>query len=186
MGKYGDLISRLPPGLQNKSEYIEINTTSDTEIDFIWNRVDDAFKDQYLYEITEYGIKRWEKIMRITPKSSETLDDRRFRIINRFLNKIPFTMRSLQNTLSTLCGEDGYKIEYINNTFTLKIKLELKVKHQIDEVKRTLYHIVPTNIVQDISLIYNQYITLAKFTHEQLSVYTHKQLREEQLTNGRN
>lgn len=181
MDRYGNLIDRLPPFLQNKSEYIKICSTSDKEIDFIWEKIDDAFKDQYLYELTEYGIRRWERIMKITPKSSETLEDRRFRVINRFLNKIPFTMQSLKHTLNTLCGESGYKIEYINDTFTLKIRLELKVKHQMDEVKRTLYHIIPTNIVQDISLLYNQHLTMSKCTHAQLSAFRHQNIREEAL-----
>ncbi|WP_270943169.1 putative phage tail protein [Romboutsia lituseburensis] len=150
-----NLINRLPPKLQDKKEYIQICQTQDKEFVFLWNKIDDCLKDQYLHELTLNGVKRWEKIMKITPKASETLEDRRFRIINRFLNKLPYTMTSLKQILNTLCGENEYTIDYDIATFTLKIRLNLTVKNQLDEVKRTLKHIVPTNIVQDIDLLYN-------------------------------
>lgn len=150
-----NLINRLPPEIQDKKEYIQIFQTQNKEFVFLWNKIDDCLKDQYLHELTLNGVKRWEKIMKITPKASETLEDRRFRIINRFLNKLPYTMTSLKQILNTLCGENGYTLDYDIATFTLKIRLNLTVKNQLDEVKRTLKHIVPTNVVQDIDLLYN-------------------------------
>ena len=119
--------------------------------------------------------------MKITPKASDTLEDRRFRIINRFLNKLPYTMLSLHQTLTTLCGPNGYKIEYIPSTYTLQVRLELTAKNQLDEVIRSLKYIVPTNIVQDISLLYNQHLTVGKYTHAQLSAFRHQGIREEAL-----
>lgn len=179
-----NLINRLPPKLQDKKEYIQICQTQDKEFVFLWNKIDDCLKDQYLHELTLYGVKRWEKIMKITPKSSETLEDRRFRIINRFLNKLPYTMNSLKQILNTLCGENGYTIDYDIPTFTLKIRLELTVKHQLEEVKRTLYNIIPTNIVQDIDLRYNQYEMVGNYTYDYLSKFTFQQIREEALNEG--
>lgn len=176
-----NLIKRLPPVLQNKMEYIEVCKVQEKEFVFLWNRINNVLKDQFLDELTLTGLKRWEKIMKITPKASETLEDRRFRIITRYLNKLPYTMTSLRSTLNTLCGQNGYKIEYDNLTYTLKIRLELSVKHQLNEVVRTLKYIIPTNIVQDISLLYNQNSVISKFTHAQLSKYTYTQLREDFL-----
>lgn len=150
-----NLIQRLPPVLQDKKEYIHICQTQNKEFVFLLDKINDCLKDRFLHELTLNGIKRWEKIMKITPKTSETLEDRRFRIINRYLNKLPYTMTSLKQILNTLCGENGYTIDYDIDTFTLKIRLNLTVKNQLDEVKRTLKHIVPTNIVQDIDLLYN-------------------------------
>lgn len=176
-----NLIERLPPVLQNKMEYIEVCKTQNNEFVFLWNKINDTLKDQFLYELTLNGVRRWERIMKITPKASETLEDRRFRIINRYLNKLPYTMTSLKQILNTLCGENGYKIEYDNLTYTLIIRLELSVKHQLDEVIRSLKYIIPTNIVQDISLLYNQHLTVGKYTHAQLSAFRHKGIREEAL-----
>ena len=105
-----NLITYLPPILQDKKEYIQICKSSNSEFTLLFSSIDNVLKDQFLSELTINGAKRWEKIMKITPKSSDTLEDRRFRIINRFLNKLPYTMRSLHQTLTTLCGPNGYKI----------------------------------------------------------------------------
>lgn len=186
MVKSVNLIGYLPPILRDKVHYIEICKAKNSEHELIFTSLDNILKDQFLSTLTINGVKRWEKIMKITPRASETLEDRRFRIQNRFLNKVPYTMTTLKNTLNTLCGENGYKISYDENTYTLTIRLELSVKNQMDEVIRNLKHMIPTNIVQDISLLYNQHLTLAKFTHTELSRFTHKQLREEEITHARN
>lgn len=177
-----NLISKLPPILQDKKEYINVCQTQDKEFVFLYSKINDCLNDQYLHDLTLDGIKRWEKIMKITPKASETLEDRRFRIINRYLNKLPYTMVSLKELLNTLCGEDGYTINYDVQNFKLKIRIALTAKHQIEEVKRNLKYIVPTNIVQDISLLYNQYDNVNRFKHSQLEVFTHNSIREELLT----
>lgn len=179
-----NLISKLPPILQDKKEYINVCQTQDKEFIFLYSKINDCLNDQYLHDLTLDGIKRWEKIMKITPKASETLEDRRFRIINRYLNKLPYTMASLKELLNTLCGEDGYLIDYDVLTFTIKIRLELTVKHQLEEVKRTLYHVIPTNIVQDIDLRYNQYKMLGNCTYDYLSKFTFQQIREENFNEG--
>lgn len=176
-----NLITYLPPILQDKKEYIQICKSSDNEFTLLFSNIDNVLKDQFLSELTINGAKRWEKIMKITPKASDTLEDRRFRIINRFLHKLPYTMRSLHQTLTTLCGPNGYKIEYIPSTYTLQVRLELTAKNQLDEVIRSLKYIVPTNIVQDISLLYNQHLTVGKYTHAQLSAFRHQGIREEAL-----
>lgn len=176
-----NLITYLPPILQDRKEYIQICKSSDNEFTLLFSNIDNVLKDQFLSELTINGAKRWEKIMKITPKASDTLEDRRFRIINRFLHKLPYTMRSLHQTLTTLCGPNGYKVEYIPSTYTLQVRLELTAKNQLDEVIRSLKYIIPTNIVQDISLLYNQYQTIGQYTYEQLSRFTYQQIREEAL-----
>lgn len=180
-----NLITYLPPILQDKKEYIQICKSSNSEFALLFSSIDNVLKDQFLSELTINGAKRWEKIMKITPKASDTLEDRRFRIMNRFLNKLPYTMRSLHQTLTTLCGPNGYKIEYDSSTYTLKVRLELTAKNQLDEVVRSLKYIIPTNIVQDISLLYNQHQIVSKMTHSQLNSFIHKDIREEALSNER-
>lgn len=181
-----NLIEYLPSILQDKMEYKEICKTESKEFTFIWSKMDDVLNDQFLSTLTIHGVKRWEKIMKITPRSSETLEDRRFRIINRYLNKLPYTMTSLKHHLNSLCGENGYKVNYDTSTYTLTIRLELSIKNQLDEVVRSLKNIIPANLVQDISLLYNQHLTVGKYTHAQLSTFRHQGIREEALGNERN
>lgn len=176
-----NLINRLPPFLQNKEEYIQTFKTKDVQFILLWEKINECFKNLYLHELTEYGVKRWEKIMRITPKASDTLDDRRFRIINRYLTNVPYTYRKIKHILNTLCGENGYKLELNHINYELRVKLELYSKKQIDEVKVILRRIIPANLVLEVSILYNQHSTLSRIKHGQLKSMTHKTIREEVL-----
>ena len=51
-----------------------------------------------------------------------------------------------------------------------------------DEVDKLVRRMAPANLIITVELRYNQHLTLAKFTHAQLSQYTHKELREEVIS----
>lgn len=176
-----ELISYLPPKLRDKVIYKEVCNAEENEFKLLFSNIDCMANDIFISDLTVEGLKRWERDLKITHLGTDTLEDRRFRILNRFLNKLPYTMRTLEKTLDTLVGENGYKLEYNQETFTLTININLTVKNQLQEVKRTLYYMVPANIKQDIKLLYNSHLVLSKYTHRQLSQYTHRQLREEVL-----
>lgn len=114
------LISYLPPVLQNIEEFKALYGTEDYEIDDLYAALEILLKDQFVHEATENGIKRWEKILKIIPGASDTLDMRRFEILNRLNIKIPYTITMLRNKIQALYGSNC-DIKYINDTYTLKI-----------------------------------------------------------------
>ncbi len=52
----------------------------------------------------------------------------------------------------------------------LELKIGLASKGSLEVVKELLDSAVPCNIMTDVGLLYNQHITLRKFTHRQLKV----------------
>ena len=97
-------------------------------------------------------------------------------------DKLPYTYRVLLERLNSLCGPDGYVIELNAGEYSLNIKIELTKKRMFDEVVKISRQMLPANIVVTVELRYNQHLTLANFTHEQLSQYTHYQLRNEVIS----
>lgn len=182
MARQVDIINYLPPILKEYKELISIAAAENPEINLLWTTLENVMNDQFVDKLTDNGAKRWEKILTIVPKGTDTLDFRRFRIKTRLNEKLPYTYRVLEQQLITLCGEDGYSLELQNNEYTLKVRIDLIAKSKFNDVNDLLSRIVPANIVIDLSLLYNSYFTLAQFTHAQLSAYTHDQLRNEVLT----
>ena len=131
--------------------------------------------------LSHYFVNRWEKLLKITPKGTETLAERRYRIMTRLIERIPHTIQNLKRQLDYICGADGYSIELFNDEYRLKVRVALTVKYKFDEVKALLARVIPANILLDFSLLYNQHLTLAKYTHAQLSNYTHDFIRNEVL-----
>ncbi len=176
------LIDYLPQVLKDVREYKSIMQAEESELVDLWTALENALKDNFIDDATENGVLRLESILKIIPKAADSLEDRKFRIKARFNEQLPYTFRTLQERLTTLCGEDGYTCELFNDTYTLKVRIELFVKGKYDTVDDFLERIVPANLMIDLDLKYNTYDKLSAFTYNQLSGYTYDDLRDEVVT----
>ncbi len=143
--------------------------------------VKNVFKDQFINTASINGVKRYENMIKIVSRELESLDVRRFRLFVRFNEKLPYTVPKLKEQLEALCGNDGYNIEVDTGSCNLVVKIALKSKGMLDEVGAMLERMVPLNMFIDLDLMYNQHLTVEKFTHKFLRKYTHKGVRDEVL-----
>lgn len=174
------LIEYLPPFIQ---KYREIKAIMDAEQVILvktWEDAEALFANQFIQTATEDGIARYEKILGIIPKGTHTLDERRFNVLARMNEQLPYTLESLHNMLSSLCGDDGYTLSLDSNAYALSVKLALSNESNIQAVMELLNKIVPANISKSV-VMFNTHLALAGLTHEQLAKYTHKGIREENL-----
>lgn len=176
------LISYLPPVLQNFNEFKAIMSNGDAENEELLNNISNLENDQYFLDASEKGVLRYETMLSIAYKATETLEERKFRLFSRYNQQLPYTITSLEKQLTAICGKNSYSliIDYENLILTVKILLTAKAMY--NEVSNYLDNITPLNLIIDLSLLYNQHVTLAKFTHAQLVAYTHSQLREVDFT----
>ena len=173
------LINYLPYFMQEYSEMQKIMETEQSEIDLLWNAVEDVFKDQCIQDATENGVSRWEYLLGISPKGTDTLDERKFRILTKLNAELPYTMGRLNQVLTNMCGADGYSLEVKAEEYQILVKLALTNENNYGEVVNILKKMVPANMTQYVQIMYNKNTVLAQFTHEQLSAYTHEQLKRE-------
>lgn len=171
-----------PEVIQAIREFQAIATAEDPELTDLWDNIGYAFNDQYVNDATVDGVKRYESILEIVPKATETLNERKFKIITRYNEQLPYTYKALQERLDTLCGPDGYTVELNIPGYEVKVRVELTAKSNFDAVGQLLEVLIPMNMNIDIELRYNQNSTLSNFTHSQLSAYTHDQLRNEVIS----
>jgi len=171
-----------PPIMQELREFQKIAEIEDVFFEKFIQEIDGIVDDQFIQTATEKGIARRERMLKISPFADDTLETRRFRVQGVWNDKLPYTYRVLLERLDSLCGPDGYVMELNAGEYSLNIKIELTKKRMFDEVVRIARQMVPANIVITVELRYNQHITLANFVHEQLSQYTHKELREEVIS----
>ena len=177
------LIDYLPLFLQEYREYKAIlNDASQPEIDKLWGEARNNLAEWFVSTATIKGILRYEKLLHIAPLATDTLEMRRFRVLTRLGETLPYTLRALENMLETLCGTGNYNVLLDNNVYTIYIGIGLIAKSNFDDVNTLLRRIIPANLIINLFLQYNQYSTLARFTHAQLRAFTHKQLREDVIT----
>ena len=174
----------LPPILLKTYEFPLLCDTEQPEIDRLRDAADAVLDAQFISTAGETAIARYEKIFGITPMDTDTLAERRLKVLAKINAQLPFSVRRLRQQLETLCGADGYMMEIDCGKYTLTVKVALTAKRNQQAVEELLADIVPANMVCTTSLLYNQHADLTRFTHAQLALLTHFDIREEVLPDG--
>ena len=173
-----NLIEYLPEFLRDVREYKAIlNLAEQPEIVSLWEAAENTLNDQFVVDATENGVLRWEKILGIVPKPTDTLEIRKFSILARINEQLPFTLATLNEQLKSLCGEDGYEVILDAANYTLSVRVALTARNNFNDVNLFLKRVVPANMVIDLSLKYNQHDAVSSHTHEDLKNFTHEGLR---------
>lgn len=176
------LVNYLPLFVQDYVEMQKIMSSEQPEIDAIDSSLLNVWNDQFILDATVNGVSRWENMLDITPKATDTLSERKFRILTRLNQELPYTMTKLNEVLTTLCGEGGFSITLSANIYKIVIKLALTNVNNYSDVQKALEKMLPANMIQQIEIMYNTHEVLHDFTHTQLHAYTHTQLRNEVLS----
>lgn len=178
------LIEYLPYVVRDYSEFQGLTAGEQPEFEQAWNRADELLDNQFVLTAGNLGLSRWEEILGIVPKATDTLDDRRFRVLTRLNEELPYTLPQLRNILQTLCGEGNFSAEIESETYELVVKIGLAAKRNFSDVEALLERVSPENLIINLSQLYNTHAELGRFTHAQLAAYTHHDLRNEVMNNG--
>ena len=177
-----DLTEYVPDVLKDVREMRAIMEAETPEVQALWDACEDCMNDQFLSEATENGIARREKMLGMSPFATDTLDDRRLRLLSRYNENIPYTRRSLGALLESLCGGRGYVLSILTGTFTVKVQVALSAKKQVDTVREMLERILPYNMVFTVTLLYNTWAKAKQnYRWNDVKTKTWKALREEEL-----
>lgn len=140
------LIDYLPEFFQEIKEYKEIMSTEDIEIDSLKEQVNNSKEETSIQNATEYGIKRYEKILGIKENANLNLDERRLIIKNLFLNRAPFTIKWLCNKLEAICGKENYDIIIDYHNFSINIQIGYLFEEATEELRKDLINVIPANL----------------------------------------
>ena len=146
-----DLLSYLPHVLQELEEIQHIMNTESEEFNILVKEYQNLLNDQFVHEATENGLSRWEKILKINPKPTDTLESRRWEILNRLNIKIPYSWTMIKNKLYAMYG-DSYTIKLISDTYTIQIRVPQVSDSELRSTFTMLEVIVPTNMIIDLKV----------------------------------
>lgn len=173
-----NLIDYLPPFMQDYLELKHIMAAEQPEFENFWTACENGMADKCVDSATEDGVARWESIYKITPKGTDTLEERKFRLTTKMNQGLPYTMTKLRETLSVICGAGNFAINLQPANYHIEIKLALANINNYQEVVDVLAKMIPANLTQNVQVMYNKNELFSQFTHAELAEYTHKQLKE--------
>jgi hypothetical protein len=178
VGNYFDrlLLEYLPTVIKNVREYGVMMAAEQPEIFGLFGDIQTALDNQFILYMDLYGVERWENIIGIVPRGDATLEERRFAVLARVLERTPFTYRTLEKALAGLCGEGNFDIILDTNHYWLRVWVNLPSESLKREATAFLKRYCPANLIINGG---TRHIDLMPFTHAQLSTRTHLQLTEE-------
>lgn len=168
-----------PRVIGDMRDFQEIAKGENPEFSQLWDAVERFIDDCFVHTASEYAIARWEKIYGLAPFSTDTLEDRRARILAAMSRQIRYTMRGLQKMLEALLGPGNFRATANPVTSTLTVLVNVRVVHQLDDVRQLLDAVVPANLGIEIGRLYSPHESLQKYTHGQLAAYTHRYIQEQ-------
>lgn len=176
-----DISIYQPDVIKGYREISGITQAENPELAMLWSAANSVFLDQFIETLTDNGCMRWEKILDIRPKDTDTLQVRRFRIKARINEDLPYTWRALEKVLDTMCGKGAYAMTLHNDEYRLVILLELTVKKLFDEVEQSVKRMIPANLILEVKLRYNTWGQVKALTWGELKNRTWKDVKEEVL-----
>lgn len=143
-----DLVSYLPPFMQSYKEPVAALEAENPEFSLMWSATDRCLRNRFISTADEYGISRFEKMLKIYPTADDTLESRRSRVQSKWFNTIPYTWKVLLQKLLVLCGDSDFEVTGNFKTgYTLYIDTDLELYGQVEELENIINTMIPENLV---------------------------------------
>ena len=95
------MIEYLHSFLQEVREYKEIYKAEDIELEELKNKINELLDETVVNRANSYGLERYEKIYNIKNISND-IETRRFNILSKINDRVPFSLKWLDNKLKQL------------------------------------------------------------------------------------
>lgn len=139
-------ITYLPDFLKQFFEFQEIGKAVDITINLFDKALKEVLDNAFIVTCNEYGIRKYEELLKITPSADDTIESRRSRVLLRWNNHIPYTYRVLVRKLNTLCGVNNYTIDGNQKDYHLVFRTYIELFGQVKELEDMLERILPENM----------------------------------------
>ena len=181
MARTADVLSYLPPVLREVYEMQAVAQGENAALNGLWQGAEDLMNDQFIDSATENGVSRWEKMLLLSHRDTDTLPERKFRVKSVLSGRLPFTVWVLREQLDVLCGPGNYQLTVDHANYKVTVLLALAAQQNFKTVQEMLQKMLPANLVIEVSLMYNRHEDLTGYVHGKLLEYTHEELRTSEV-----
>lgn len=140
-----DISKLYPMTISDFEEFIEIAKVENSNFNRVKVELLQMFSMRFVNETDGIGIARWEKMLKLKRRPSDTLETRRMKVLAKINNKLPYTWRSLQQLLNSIFGEGNYQITLDPQEYILELLIPSE-QNYYREVSEILEPMIPLNI----------------------------------------
>lgn len=149
-----DCMGHLPDYYKNIEQFKQLTHSDDEEFKLVKAQVDKDLNNAFIMKADATSVGIFEKeIGIVADTTTETLEFRRKRLINRYTTKPPFTIRWLENQVQTLLGNDLLGVWRDDDVEILYIHINISSYAVLKEFETTIEAVLP------LSMLYKKQIT---------------------------
>lgn len=138
-----DLTAYLPPFLREYAENGETLEAENPEFNVLWAAQNAVLDNCFAATADEYGISRFEKLLAITPKAGDTIEDRGGRVLQMLQIPLPLTFRYLEAWLKGVNAGNSVTV----GDYSVLVLYHLEdAAMSADEMRAYLEKICPLNM----------------------------------------
>lgn len=142
------LLEQLPPWYREILDYQEICQSEQEQLGSLALAINEVGDNFFFQTMDETAVQMWESVFHIVPDpSSETLEFRRARVLNRVSTRPPFSLGFLYQKLDELIGSGLWTVTVDYPNYTLYIESAATNQQYAQEVAITVGRIKPAHIV---------------------------------------
>lgn len=142
------LMNQLPDWFQQIPDFVEIINAEQPSFNTVADEIIAIADNFYFQTMDASAVAQWEEIFDIVANpSTETLEFRQDRVLNRISTKPPFTLAFLYQKLDELIGPNQWTVTVDYPNYTLYIESSAQNQSYATEVAFTINRIKPAHIV---------------------------------------
>lgn len=166
-------LDSLPQIYQPIYDFRTLANNYGLELKDLYGCLESVIDSQFINDAPEDVISKWEGYLKIVPNGTDSLDERRFRILARLNDTPPYTDRYLENKLDQLCGEGYWRLFKEYNDYTLVVEIAMDSIANTETMFALIRDMIPANLHLIVRQYHSRHYELSGYTYEQLGQYTH-------------
>lgn len=142
-----DISWLLPPVSRDSRDIQQVAQTENAEFQDTWSALCYIFGEQFIDSMEGYGLEQWEKIFDVMPKSDDSTESRRQRILWLIAGTRPYTRKCVQAMLDSMFGTGNVVLNVNNNAYECWLDVAGTHVYLINEILGFIEPIVPKNLL---------------------------------------
>jgi len=166
---------KYPKIYDNVYEFKKLSDAENVLFEELCSLDEQAKYNQFILTCDELGIAKYEDFLNIVANPyTETLDERKARVINRLAMNAPFTTGYLRQKLDGIIGQGQYELSINYDSYTIYVKTASANQFWYQELRVTLNLIKPANMIFiNMPSVYST-IQLSELVAKYESIYNYK------------
>ena len=141
------LLNYLPPVIGNLKEIRHLMDAEQGVVEQLWKDTENTIKEAFLELHSGYGASRWEKLLELQPKRTDSLEIRNCHIKEKLNERLPFTIRMLHERIQSMLEGEEYQVICNPDIYWLKVAVSGRTLKEAQVIRAMLEEMIPLNLV---------------------------------------